>query len=122
MSKKAKLREVLENLEEWTLIGVWNEYCDAESYYDDRIYSMADFDDLLSGCSPTEVVEAINSNFSTADNWCRYTVYGWESFDYLDDVIDMDDLIDYILDNETSLGNADIQEFLDEEETEEEEN
>ena len=122
MSKKARLREVLENLTKWDLIGVWNEYCDANSYYDDRIYSMADFDDLLSGCSPTEVVEAINSNFSTADDWCRGTAYGWESFDYLDDVIYMDDLIDYILDNDTSLGCYDIQEFLDEDETEEEEN
>lgn len=121
MSKKARLREVLENLTKWGLVGVWNEYCDSNYYDDDRIYRMGDFDDLMSRCSPTEVVESINSNFSTADDWCRATAYGWESFDDVEDVIEMDDLIDYILDNESPLGCDDIRYFLDEESEIEEE-
>ena len=54
---------------------------------DDRVYSMYDFNELMSGKAPLDIVDMINGDkFSTADDYFYYTIYGIESTDSAYDV------------------------------------
>ena len=106
------------------LVWLWNEYCDNNRYTDDKIYMMSDFDELESGSTPLEIARLIEGNdFRTGDDYFAYTTYGAESFSSPEDFksFDADDLTRYIVRNEDSLGNDEIQEILDSAEDDEDE-
>lgn len=119
-NKIEELKELLENMSDDDIIYVWNEYCDANSYYDYRIEYMETFDDIMSGKTPLEIVDSIDTEFRTNDDYFVWGIYGAKSFSYIDDEINYDDLANYILDNDDDLGNSDIRIFLDELNDEEE--
>lgn len=49
-----------------TLITAFNEYAEQElNDFDLRVFSMWDLDDLLSGTSPTDVIDSIEDGFNT---------------------------------------------------------
>lgn len=107
---------------DWELVGLWNEYCENNNYWDDRIFSMDELDDLFCGCGAIELIDKLSSNFSTSDDYFKDTIYGLESFDNIEDVIEIDDVIEYIIDNDDNLYCDAIRDMLDEiEELEEEE-
>lgn len=117
-----ELKELLENLTDSELVEIWNEYCDNNNYYDNRIESMDYFDDIMSGKTPLEIVNSICNDFNTNDDYFVFGVYGCESFNYLDEEhIYFDDLANYILDNDEDFDNDEIREFLDKLNKEEEE-
>ena len=61
-------------------------------------------------------------NFRPNDCYFKFDGYAnLESIDWLKDEIDLDEIADYIIDNENSLGNNEIQKILDEDDNEEEE-
>lgn len=107
MYVESKVREAVDNLDEYDLIGLWNEYCDDNSYYDDRIYGN-DIDELLYGLKPSEVLNAIDlDNYSENDDYMIESIYGYRSFSYLSDdnsPYDEDALVEYIMDNEEHFG------------------
>lgn len=121
---KEKLEDFLEEMSDDDVIAMWNNYCDNNRYEDDRIWYVSDFDDLMSGKLPSEVVEELSSSFSLNDEYMVFTMYGISSFSYVnDDVcpIYISDLADYILENDDELENDDVRDFLDEYAEEEEE-
>ncbi len=121
---KEKLEDFLEEMSDDDVIAMWNNYCDNNRYEDDRIWYVSDFDDLMQGKLPSEVVEELSSNFSLNDEYMVFTIYGIASFSYVsDDVcpIYISDLADYILENDDELENDDVRDFLDEYAEEEEE-
>ena len=119
---KAALQEVIENMLESELFTLLNNYYDACNYLDDKIYYMSDFDELCEGDTSTEIINSVAEGFNTNDDYIRYTIYGWESFSYIDDdIYCISDLINYIIRNEDALDNYELQEVLDEFEEEEEE-
>ena len=126
MTEERKYEILKEKMDEycwndWELVSLWNEYCEKNNYYDDRIFSMDEFNELYSGCSPLEILDAVDRDFNTNDDWFKCGIYGCESFDYISDSIDMDSVIEYIIDNDDNLYDDTIQSFLDEiEELEEE--
>lgn len=121
MKTKEQIEEFLENeLSESELISVWNEYCEANSYFDDELYDMCMFDDFLGNCTPTEVLESVSSDFNIRHNYFYCDVYGYESCDYAEDHVEFSDLAKYIHDNEDSLGCDDLEDFMHEDEEEEE--
>ncbi len=120
-NKIEELKELLENMSDDDIIYVWNEYCDANSYYDDRINYMDWLNNDLEGRTPTQIIDMIDKDFYTDDKYYKYTIYGIESFDDASDVVYFDDLANYILDNDDDLGNSEIRIFLDETEEEGEE-
>lgn len=72
---------VCENLDSWDgFLG------------DDRVYQMYDFDDMLDGKKPSEVVQMLNSDFNYSDDYFYFDEYGeicstdekkyFDSFDY----------------------------------------
>lgn len=89
---------------------LWNEYCNNNCYYDDTVYTDMEFDELCYGLTPTEIIEKYGEN-SCVPSYYQFTMYGmeeWEGIDYVNDVVD------YILDNEDDLDNIDIECLLDE--------
>ena len=119
-----EIRSCIDNMDASDLVWLWNEYCDNNRYTDDKIYMMSDFDELESGSTPLEIARLIEGNdFRTGDDYFAYTTYGAESFSSPEDFksFDADDLTRYIVRNEDSLGNDEIQEILDSAEDDEDE-
>lgn len=119
-----KVLDVLSDLSEDDLISVWNEYCDANNYVDDRIYYMSELDDVYGygvfDNSPiTDIIDTIRDDFNDFDTSCDYfgvTMYGYESFDSPDSFsgFDINDLCKYIVDNDDALGENQLREVLEE--------
>ena len=114
---------VLKDMSDSDLIALWNERCEACRYYDDHIFFMHEFDEIecnieqRSDESPLEFVERIQQDFKNFDTGADYYVvgiYGYESFDCLDDKsspFEFTDLAESIIN-----GNVDIRGYDDLEE------
>lgn len=92
---------ILKNISDSDLITLNNDYCDTNSYMEDYIYSMSEFDDLMSSRTPTEILECVKSDFSIHDEYFRDTMYGLESGNIIEDLmqVDFDDLAEYLIEN-----------------------
>lgn len=94
--------DYLQDLSDSELLEVFMTYVEHHSYYEDYIYPMAMFDELMEGKSYTEVVEdASNSSFNISDNYFKIGIYGLESYDNVEDFLTDDwyslanDIIEY---------------------------
>lgn len=118
-SKYERVKAVLDDMSDEDKVYIWNEYC--RNINDDisEIYPMDDFDDMAEGMSPSDIARSIfyGGGFNPNDKFVGYTGYGnFVSFSYLDDDnarFYIDDLVDYIVDNDESFGDDDIREALD---------
>ena len=118
---REEVLEMLRDMNDSNLVAVHNEYCDKVSYYDDRIYDMYEINDLLYGRSPLEIITDAR-DVDANDSYIRYDGYGnLESTDYPQDWMDLDEIADYIVENDEALYNDDIRDLLDEIEAENEE-
>lgn len=119
-----KIRELIEEMENEDARNLWNEYCSNGNRMDDWIYDMSEFDEQCYGMTPTEVTQSVLcGDFRINDNYFCYNGYAnFDSFDFVADGENspfyIDELIDYIIENEDSLMNDDIAEILAEEEDE----
>lgn len=108
MFSREKVENVVNGLSTDEQVGLWNEYCEANCYYDDRI-EYNDPNELFCGCSPEQVLERVDleGKYRTYDNYCALDGYGeYVSFDYVDDYnspFDFDTLVDYLTDNEETF-------------------
>ena len=118
--KREALQNIIDMLDESDIISMWNERCDNTCYDDEYIYSMGDFDELMNGKSPSDIVDALDSNFDLGDDYIRFTIWGVESFSDIYDIVDDGELIDYMLENDEDFYNSDIREVLEEEDEDEE--
>lgn len=124
MAKKERLIELLENMAASELLEVWREYCNNTNNYDDEIYDIDMFDEVCDGQSPSWIANRIHygdyyptAEFFKFDGYGNIqSIYAYEIASY----IDIGDMAEYILDNEDSLYNDEIQEILDEDEDEDE--
>lgn len=107
------VKECLENLESWWQAEVLNEY-QRENCYEDEIFSMGMFDELMCGKNPSEIVGMLEDGFSIMDEWFVFTIYGVKSLDYPDRAIEFDELAEWVLDNEADCGNKELQELFEE--------
>ena len=128
---REEVLEMLRDMDNWELIGIHNEYCGKVNYVDDRIYAMDELNEWYSDKDPLDILrDAYNGAFNPNDDWFRWNGYGnLESTDRPEDWMDLDDIADYIVENDEDLGSKDIRDLLgeieleneDEEEEEEEE-
>lgn len=134
-----KLLELFKNMDEDDLVSVWNEYCRETNRCDDEILDSYSLEELIRNGNQDDPFNWINRFFYGSDdysedgsanpnrNYFKFNGYGnIVSFDYIYNSyseefnhIDIDALIDYIIENKESFYNSDIQEILDEEESEE---
>lgn len=115
---KKQLVDFINEMDESELISLHNEYGDSVNHWDDRIYSMWDFDEIMSGTEPFEVARmCFYGDFNPNDDYFHFNGYGnLESLDgyELTDHIYIDDIADYIIRNDDELYNDDIRTILDE--------
>ena len=121
MNREERLQNIIDNLEDAELISIWNEIQDANSYYEDHIYYMYEIDELFHDVKVSEFLSNLADDFRVGDDYFKDGVWGIESFNDIYDVIDDDEIINYIIGTEEDFGNDDIREILDEEEEEDEE-
>lgn len=136
---KEKLFNAFTQMNDNEIISVWNEYCYETSRYDDEILDAERLEEWIK--SGYDVMAILNRFYFGSDeeregtsanpnrNYFTFNGYGnIISFDYIYNsfsnefyYIDIDDLIEYIIENNDALYNDEIQEILDAAEEGEEE-
>lgn len=105
-----KVTEIIEDMDLNEQYSIFTEYCQNNNLYDDMPEYVDNIDDLASGMSPTEILEKFG-DIDLSWNYFCFNGYGnveeWNGIDYISEVVD------YIIENEDSLYNDDIQEVLD---------
>ena len=125
MQKKQKLVDYINSMKTEEIVELHNSYCEAAGHEDDRIYSMYELDELLEGRTPVDILcMSFHGSFNPHHEFFWFNGYGnLESADYLSGTqVCADDIADYILLKEDSLGNDEIQEILDKEDNDNEKN
>lgn len=119
-TKEDRILEILKSYKEWDLINAWNTRCENYRYDDDFIYSMDELDEFFYDVKPTELLNQLSDDFRVRDDFFRCSVFGLESFNYADDVVDYEELVEYIMKEDDDLMDAEIREILDEDEYDDE--
>ena len=122
---KQKIVDYINSMNDDEVIELHNRYCEAAGCEDDRIHSMWDLDELLEGRTPVDILcMSFHGSFNPHHEFFWFNGYGnLESADYLSGTqVCADDIADYILLKEDSLGNDEIQEILDGEDNDNEKN
>lgn len=118
MSKLDAIREALENMTDSDLLSVHREYCEQVNAYDDTIYSMDEFNEIMSGQDADWIANRIYyGDYNPTADYFRFNGYGnIESvFSFqLSEHIDTDTIAEWITEHENALYNDEIQEILDE--------
>ena len=113
--------EMLKDMNDSDLVAVHNEYCEKVRYDDDRIYYMEELNELMYSMKPLDILRE-GRNVDTNDDWIRWNGYGnLESTDCPEDWMDLDDIADYIVENDEDFDNDDLRDLMDEIEAENEE-
>nr|DAH88382.1 MAG TPA: hypothetical protein [Bacteriophage sp.] len=123
--KKQKLVEYINNMNADEIVALHNNYCEATNDLDSRIYSMWDLDDVLAGMTPTDILcMGFYGKFMPRHEYFWFDGSGnLSSADYISDMpIYASGIADYILSEEDSLENEEIQEILDDDEDDDEDN
>lgn len=115
---KEKILELLEDMHESDLLSVHREYLDAVNGYDDYIYGMDEFDEIMDGQTPEWIAcRVYYGDFNPNSDYFKFngygnlqSIYSYELLEY----IYIDDIADYIIKNNDSLYNDEIQDILDE--------
>ena len=87
------------------IIDIWNEYCDANRYYDNRIHSMDVFDEFFESYTPLEIADMIsyngsdyqrNADYFTYDEVCNDLHTYYSASGAVDGAVERDDLIEWL--------------------------
>lgn len=123
MEKRQKLVDYINGMGVEEKIALHNTYCDAANCMDDCIYAMDDMEEILDGVEKWELVRMVQfGDFDFMKEFWGFNGYGnLVSYNEWELPIFASDIAGYILSNEDSLGNDEIQEILDDEEEDDEE-
>lgn len=125
MTLEEKVREAIENMDYAEAVDIWNNYCQACNLPDDIIYSMSEFDEIMEDYTPWKIARACYyGDFCVVDGYFWFNSYGnLKSCDFpiYESPFSIDDVIAYIIENNDSLWNDEIQEILDHEDEDNEE-
>lgn len=108
------IREIIEDFKENKLVELWNEFCD-ENYYEEVIHYLSDdeINDLFSNKTPAELIR-IGSDVDLDNKYFYFHLNELNTTDNIFDVVDIDELVDYIIDNDNDRNDMDIRNLLDE--------
>ena len=110
------IREVVEDFKENKLVELWNEFCN-ENYYEEVIYYLSDdeINDFFSNKNktPAELIR-MGSNVDLDNKYFYFHLGELNTTDNIFDVVDIDELVDYIIDNDNDCNDTDIRDLLDE--------
>lgn len=108
------IREVVECFKEDKLVELWNEFCD-KNYYEERIYYLSDdeINDFFSNKTPVELIR-MGSDVDLDNKYFYFYLNELNTTDNIFDVVNVDELVDYIIDNDNDCNDTDIRDLLDE--------
>ena len=122
MTKREKLIDCINGMGVEEKIALHNSYCDAANCMDDCIYAMDEMEEILDGVDKWELVRMVQfGDFDCTKDFWGFNGYGnLVSYNAWELPIYAEDIADYILLREDSLGNDEIQHILEEEEEDDE--
>lgn len=122
MEKRKKLVDYINGMGIEEKIALHNTYCDAANCMDDCIYAMDEMDEILDGVDKWELVRMVQfGDFDCTKDFWNFNGYGnLVSYSALELPVYAEDIADYVLRKEDSLGDDEIQYILDEEEEDDE--
>lgn len=108
------IKEVVEDFREEKLVELWNEFCD-KNYYEERIDYLSDdeINDYFSNKTPAELIR-MGSDVDLDNKYFYFHLDELNTTDNVFDVVDIDELVDYIIDNDNDCNDTDIRDLLDE--------
>ena len=108
------IKEVVEDFKENKLVELWNEFCD-KNYYEEVIYYLSDdeINDLFSNKTPAELIR-MGKDVDLDNKYLYFHLGELNTTDDIFDVVDIDELVDYIIDNDNDCNDIDIRGLLDE--------
>ena len=108
------IRTVVEDFKENKLVELWNEFCD-KNCYEERIWYLSDYEinDWFSNKTPAELIR-MGSDVDLDNKYFYFHLNELNTTDNIFDVVDIDELVDYIIDNDNDCNDTDIRDLLDE--------
>ena len=108
------IRVVVEDFNENKLVELWNKFCD-ENCYEERIWYLSDYEinNLFSNKTPAELIR-MGSDVDLDNKYYYFHLGELNTTDNVFDVVDIDELVDYIIDNDDDCNDIDIRDLLDE--------
>ena len=108
------IRVVVEDFNENKLVELWNEFCD-KNCYEERIWYLSDYEinDLFSNKTPAELIR-MGKDVDLDNKYFYFHLGELNTTDNVFDVVDIDELVDYIIDNDDDCNDIDIRDLLDE--------
>lgn len=111
-----KLQNAIDEMDDYTLFCLHNEYVRNTNNYDDEIFLMEDFNEMMEGEKPIDIAfKMFNGDFNPNNEYFYFNGYanlksisGYDLTDY----IYTNDIIDYIIDNNDALECDEIDEIL----------
>ena len=118
MEKREKLVDYINGMGVEEKIALHNTYCDAANCMDDCIYSMDEMEEILGGVDTWELVRMVQfGDFDCMKDFWNVNGYGnLVSYNARELPVYAEDIADYVLRKEDSLGDDEIQYILEEEE------
>ena len=115
MTKREKLIDYINGMGVEEKIALHNTYCDAANCMDDCIYTMDEMEEILDGVGKWELVRMVQfGDFDCTKDFWGFNGYGnLVSYNAWEVPVYAEDIADFILWKEDSLGNDEIQEILD---------
>ena len=113
--KKQKLVDYINGMGIEEKIALHNTYCDAANCMDECIYGMNDLEEILDGVDKWELVRMVQfGDFDCTEEFWGFNGYGnLVSYNAQELPVYAEDIADYVLWKEDSLGNDEIKEILD---------
>ena len=118
MNEMEKRQEIVDYINEMGIeekLALHNAYCDAANCVDDCIYTMDDMEEVLYGVDKWELARMVQfGDFDCTKEFWGFNGYGnLVSYNAWELPVYAEDIADYVLREEYSLGNDEIQEMLD---------
>ena len=122
MEKRKKLVDYINSMGIEEKIELHNSYCDAANCMDDCIYSMDELEEVLDGVDKWELIRMVQfGDFDCTKDFWNFNGYGnLVSYNAWEVPVYAEDIADFILWKEDSLGDDEIQEILDTEDNDNE--
>ena len=112
MKNVDEIKSYLEDLYDEDLTRLWNEYCEKNKCYDDHIYFMSEFDEIMQNDTPETIARMIYyGNFNIVDNYFMFDGLSNLKSGYADELVCFDDIAKYIYENDDFLDDGDLEEF-----------
>ena len=108
------IREVVEDFKENELVELWNKFCD-ENYYEEGICHLSDdeINDLFSNNTPAELIR-MGKDIDLDNKYFYFHLNELNTTNNIFEVVDIDEIVDYIIDNDDDCGDSELRELLDE--------